>query len=403
MANTLLTPLWVTYEGLRVLMNNLVIGRLCDRQYSDQFAVAGAKKGQTIQIRKPTRYITTKGSALVIQDVTETYVPLTLDQQANIGIAFGSAELALSADDYSDRYLSPAIASIANTMDTDVGGLYNNLFNTVGTPGVTPTAFLTYGLAKVALDNQAAPDDMKRVMVLSSLMDVTITDSLKGLFHAGKAIAEQYRKGSMGGEMVLSFDWYMSQNVPTHTVGALGGTPLIDGAGQTGSTLLLKGWTAAAATRLLKGDTFTVAGINGVNPQSRKAYGLQKFVVTADTASDGSGGMTVPIYPPIVIAGAFQTVDATAADGAAITVDGAANTVSPQGLAYHPECFTIGTADLFLPAGADVAERVNSKQLGVSLRLVKDYLIGTDQEPARVDVLYGVACLRPEIGARVEG
>lgn len=405
MANTLLTISKVTKETLRVLVNNLVFARHTNREYDPQFAKSGAKIGNTINVRMPIRYITNKGQALIIQDSTERSVPLTLSEQAQVGMSFSSVNLALDIDEYSDRFIAPAAASIANTIDADGLALYDQIPNCVGTPGTTPTDLLTYGLAKVALDDEAAPSDGQRVMVLSSLMETTIVNALKGLFHAAKSISDQYRKGAMG-EGVLGFDWYMDQNVKTHVVGALGGTPLVKGANQTGSSLLTDGWSASVTGVLKKGDVITLASVNGVNPQSRESTGqLRNFVVTQDVDSNASGNATVPIYPAITTSGAEQTVTAAPADNAVIKVFGHASTYAGvstrQGLAYHRDAFTLGTADLFLPKGADDAYRVASKQIGVSLRVVRDYEIRTDEEPCRVDVLYGWAALRRELACRI--
>jgi hypothetical protein len=406
MANTLLTIGMVTKETLRVLVNNLTFTKHVNREYSSEFAVTGAKIGSIVNVRKPVRPLVYKGQALQIQDATESQVPVALTDQAQVGMEFSSQNLTLDIDEYSDRFIAPAAAAIANQIDYDGLATYNQVANAVGTPGTTPNALLTYNLAATALDNEAAPNDDQRSIVITSLMQSTIVDALKGLFQASQAIADQYRRGAMG--TAAGFDWYMDQNCATHTVGALGGTPLVNGASQTGSSLITDGWTGAVATRLLKGDIFTIGAtstsIYGVNPQSRASTGqLRQFVVTADTASDVSGNMTIPIYPAITPSGQFQTVSASPANDATINVLGAANTASPQGLAFHRDAFTLATADLYMPDGAGKAYRVNSKVAGISLRVIRDYLIMSDQEPVRVDVLYGWAALRPELACRICG
>jgi hypothetical protein len=69
------------------------------------------------------------------------------------------------------------------------------------------------------------------------------------------------------------------------------------------------GWTAAAATRLKQGDVVTFALSDGVNPQNREDTGdLRMFAVTADTASDGSGNLTIPIFPAMTLSGPYQNV-----------------------------------------------------------------------------------------------
>lgn len=401
MANTLLTISLITREALRVLENNLTFTKLVNRQYDDRFGVEGAKIGTTLNVRKPPRYIGRVGQAINIENATETSVPVTLNTQRGVDIQFSSQDLALSIDDFSDRFIKPAIASIANATDNDGLANFTAVWNSVGTPGTVPNLLLTYLNAGVMLNNNAAPLDGERYLVISAQMQATIVDALKGLFQASSQIAEQYRKGEMG--ISIGFEWYMDQNVNTFTTGPQGGAPQVDGAGQIGSALLTKGWTAAAAARLGIGDTFTIAAVNQVNPQSRQSTAsLQQFVVTAPFASDGAGKGSVAIAPAIIAAGAFQTVDATGANSAAITVVGAASTQSPQGLAFHKDWITLACADLPLPAGVDMAARVADRQLGMSIRLVRAYNISTDQFPCRLDFLYGWAPLRPELACRVQ-
>lgn len=399
-ANTLLTISMITKEALRILENNLAFTKRVNRQYDDKFAVEGAKIGYVVNARKPVRYIVTTGQALQIQDATETQVPVTLTTQDHVDFQFSSADLALSVDDFKDRFLQPAVAALANKIDYNGLQLYTQVYNAVGTPGTVPNTLLTYLLAGVALDNNAAPQDDNRYVVITPKMQAYIVDALKGLFQQATAIAQQYVKGTMG--TAAGFTWAMDQNCPTHTVGAQGGTPLVNGASQTGASLITDGWTAAAANRLKAGDVFTIANVYGVNPQSRQSTGdLQQFVVTADTASDGSGNATIPISPSIITSGAFQTVNVAPADNAALTVLGAASTATPQGLAFHRDAFTLVTADLPVPKGVDMGSRVSDKQLGISLRIVRAYDINTDQWPCRIDVLYGWASLRPELACRI--
>ncbi len=400
MPNTLLTISMITREALRVLTNNLTFTKQVNRQYSDKFAIEGAKIGSTVNARKPPRYVGRTGPALSVEDATETQVPVTLTTQFGVDISFTSQELTLSIDDFSERFIQPAIAAVANKIDFDGLQLYRTVANTVGTPGTVPSALLTYLDSGVALDNNSAPMDGKRSLCINPRMQATIVDNLKGLFQSSEKIAQQYEKGKMG--EAIGYKWYMDQNVAVHQVGPLGGAPAVNGAGQTGSNLVTNAWTAAAALRLRAGDVFTIANVFGVNPQNRQTTGqLQQFVVTANVSSDGAGNATIPIFPAIVTSGAFQTVTASPAGGALLTVLGAANTNTPQGLAFHKDAFTFVSADLQMPRGVDMAARVSDPQTGISIRMVRAYNISTDQFPCRLDVLYGWKELYPENACRI--
>ena len=409
--NTFLTISQITYEAARVLVNNLVFGNQISRDYDDQFHIAGAKVGDTINVRKPPRYTVRSGRTIAIQDVTETFTALTLSNQIGVDLNWTSADMLLSIDNFSTRILKPAIAPVANKIDLDGLALYTSIFNAVGTPGTTPNALLTYLLSGAKLDDNAAPQDDDRSIVMNPIAQANIIDSLKGLFQSSERIAEQYEKGKMG--IAGGFNWYMDQNVAVHTVGPLGGTPLINTSVATtvpgvafvqgATSLTTDGWTAAAAARLKKGDVLTIASTFGVNPQSRLSTGqLQQFVVTADVSSAADGSALVPVFPELRTTGATQTIVAFPADNAAITVLGAANTVSPQNMSFHRNAFVLGMADLPMPPGVR-GSRVTDDELGVSIRVLEGYDIKEDLYIVRLDALYGYAVIYPELAARIAG
>ena len=47
------------------------------------------------------------------------------------------------------------------------------------------------------------------------------------------------------------------------------------------------------------------------------------------------------------------------------------------------------------------AGRASDKELGLSMRVVRQYTINNDSIPTRIDVLYGWAPLYPELACRV--
>jgi hypothetical protein len=398
--NNLLTMSMITREAARVLENNLCFAKQIRRTYADEFARSGAKIGSVLNIRKPPKYIGRVGRTCVVEDVVETSVPLSLTTQFGVDMSFTSAEMALSIDDFSDRILKPAIAVVANKIDRDLLSMYNVVPNVVGTAGVVPNALLTYLMAGVALDDNMAPRDNQRAIVVNPIQQATIVDALKGLFQSASQIEDQYEQGTMG--LTAGFKWCMDQNVWTHTAGAYGGAPIVSGGSQVGSNLLVSGFTAAAAPRLKKGDMFTLAGVNAVNGQNRQTLGyLRTFTVTSDVSSAADGTATVPIYPPIIATGATQTVTASPAGGTPLTMTFTAGQVTSQALAFHKDAFTFASADLPLPDGVDKAARVSDSQLGLSIRMIRQYSICDDAWPTRLDILYGFAPVYPELACRI--
>ena len=404
MANVLLTISMITREALRVLENNLRFTKFVRRDFDDSFGRAGAKIGTVLNIRKPPRYVGRTGQGLSIEDATETQVPLVLTTQRGVDIAFTSQDLALNIDDFSDRFIKPAVANVANNIDFDGMSQYVNVFNTLGTPGTVPNALLTYLQAGQRLDEEAAPRDDERALVISPAMQATIIDTLKGLFQESTEIGRQYEEGTMGRS--IGFKWSMDQNVNINVVGALGGAGVVNGANQVGSSLVTNGWTINITGLFLRGNVITIGsgatGTFAVNPQNKQSTGaLRQFVVTANVNSDGAGNATIPISPAIITTGPFQNVVASPTNGATINPLGLANTSTPQALAFHKDAFALGSADLPLPGGVDMAARVADKQQGFSMRLVRAYDINTDRFPTRIDVLYGWTTLYAELAARV--
>ena len=416
MANNLLTISKITNEALMVLENELTFTSEVDRNYDDQFAVVGGKIGNTVNVRRPGRFIGTTGPALNVEDFNETSVPVTLSTQFHVDTQFTTQDLALSLDMFSDRVLKPAVAAIANKIDRD--GLVmatQNTANIVGTAGTPPTGLITYLTAGAYLDAEGAPRDGRRACIIEPFTSATIVDSLKGLFVPQEAIGEQYRKGLMGRDSA-GMNWKMDQNVVSQTFGNNSTTTVTGSVATTTATgFLTTGWasssnissTAANTGNLVLnvGDTFTIAGVYAVNPQNRQAYGsnkLRNFVVkSAATIASGSSA-TVTVSPAVITAGQFQNVSIPSTSAtAAITQFNSTGTVSPQNVIMHRNAFTLAVADLELPEGVHFAGRASDKEIGLSMRVVRQYTINNDSIPTRLDVLYGWAPLYPELACRV--
>ena len=412
MSNNLLTISKITNEALMVLENELTFTSEVDRNYDDQFAVVGAKIGNTVNVRKPGRFIGTTGPALNVEDFNETSVPVTLSTQFHVDTQFTTQDLALSLDMFSDRVLKPAIAAIANKIDRDGMAMATlQTANIVGTAGTPPTGLITYLTAGAYLDSEGAPRDGRRSCIVEPFTSATIVDSLKGLFVPQEAIGEQYRKGLMGRDSA-GMNWKMDQNVVSQTFGSFAGTATVNTT--TASGFLTSGWaststialTATTATAGLKqGDVIQIDGVYAVNPQNRQAYGsnkLRNFVVTTAVTVATSGTTNVTVSPAVITAGQFQNVSIpTTSATAAVTPFNKTGTVSPQNIVMHKNAFCLATADLELPDGVHFAGRASDKELGLSLRVIRQYTINNDSIPTRVDVLYGWAPLYPELACRV--
>lgn len=405
MANGFQNPVMYTDETLRVLQNNIVLGKKVSRKWQSEFGKEAMKIGDTLNIRRPARFTVSTGQAFSGQDYTETSIPLVVNQQKHIDTSFTSADLTLKLQDFSDRVIKPGAIQLAQQIDIDG---YINAKNTVGnltgTPGTSPNnvSFL-FDIGK-KLDDFSVPRDANRYYVLDQGSNASQVAAMTGFFNQQNLIGKQYEDGIfVDGTNTVGMKIAMSQNVARQLVGPLGGTPVVNGANQglvagwanTGN-LITNGWTAAAALRLRAGDIFTAAGCFSVNPVTKQSTGqLMQFVVLADTSSDASGNATIPISPAIITAGPFQNVTASPTNGGGITVSGTASTSYARNLAWNPDAFELAVVKM-----VDLAEfggwgAVRSQD-GFSLRVFRQAAISSDTVGNRVDALYGWATPYPE-------
>lgn len=408
MANTLVTPDWVTMETAMYFVNSLRGVAQFDRQYSDEFVQSGAKVGDTVKVRLPQQFEASEGEELVLQNLLDRTVNVVLNRRRHVGFGWSSTQATTDLDEIRSRYVQPAAETLASVYDrVSLGDVYKSVYNSVGTLGTVPNAALTYMQAVVKIVDAAGPDE-GIVAVLSPLSNATIAASTATYFQPPAKVSENWTKGQFADEQLGISRWFQDQNIPTFTAGAItvASTPLVNGASQTGSSIITDGWGSGGAA-LVKGDIVTFAGVYGVNPLSKESTGaLQQFVLTADI-SDTAGAITLPISPSIVTSGALQNVTASPANNAAVTFwamsagGTQAATVSRQNLVFHPQAFASVMADLVMPNGGARGTRVNSKMINVAMRYVEQFQITTDQNLNRLDILFGSAPIQERMACRV--
>ena len=421
MANALVTSTVITNEVLRIAHNASAFLGNVNTDYKEAWT-GEVKPGSTVKARAPVQFTHRDGETANVQDVTERSVDVALQPLLGLDFAVGSTELTSSVGSngsvdkaFKERYLKPAGLKLAALLDYRIGTLMKNSFHQmVGTPGTPPATFADLLNAGVPLDRMSVPRDGMRMAAIEPGANASIVAGLSGLFNNKEVLGEQYKTGII--KTGAGLDLAMSQNVPSHTVGPLGGTPLVNGANQglinSGATdnpygattsLVTDGWTAAAALRLNYGDTFTLANVYSVNPETKASTGvLQQFLVTANVSSDASGNATIVISPAIIAGGAYQNVTARPADNAALTItSGAANTTYTNNLIWHRDAFTFVSPKQELPGGMDMAYQASlADEGGVSLRFVRGFDITNNRFISRFDILWGGAVTLPNFGVR---
>lgn len=400
MPNTLLTPTVIANELLLRFKNNLTFAPSCSHEFDEKFD----KIGDTFYLRNATQFIANDGADITsqIQDVTETSKALTIDTRKNVAFQFTSKDLSLTIDRFADRYLNSASVALANKFEAD--GLtmaYQQTNNYVGAAGTTPATMAVVLEAGRKLDENSAPMDGERHLIVSPVAQASMVNALSGVFNNQSEIGKQYKSGRMG--TALGFDWAMSQNVRTHTVGSWAGGALLNGIPAQGATTIAVDDLTGSAT-IAKGDKFTIAGVYAVNPVSGDAYPyLQQFTATAAATATAGAIASLSIFPAIKSTGPGATVAALPADDAVITQLGTGSTAYPMNIGFHKEAFCYATAPLIVPQGVHSGKTVTDKDTGLSIRIVSDYNVLTDVFVTRADIQYGWAAKNSRWAACIIG
>lgn len=395
MANSLLSPTIITREALRILHAKLNFIGNCDKQYDPQFANAGAspsgKIGPSLTIRMPNQYTVRTGAALSTQDTVETSQVLTVSTQKGVDTVFSSQDLTLTIDEFSKRYLQPAMSVLATNIEADALSMILDVYNAVDDNAAT-FSYKDFANGRRLLNQYLAPDD-DRVGIINSGHVVSYLDAIKGLFNPQESVARPYLNGKIG--KVNGIDTFENTVLSPFQSGTA--------AAATGYTATLTSGSntavmAAGANTFKKGDIVTFSTVSAVDPETKQSRGfLQQFVVTADYAG-GAGNMS--ISPAPVTAGAAQNVTNVGAGLTVAKVGGGASALYSQSVVFQKEAFAFVTADLIDVSkfGAWGARQVMD---GISMRIARQYDINSDTIPCRIDVLYGYKTLRAQLAARI--
>lgn len=403
MSNSLVTIDMITREALRIAHEKCSFIGSVDRQYDESFAKTGAKIGSTLRVRKPNQYVRTQGSRVMdVQDQNESNGTITVATQDHVDMRFNSAELALSIDEISKRYIEPAVSVLVSGIEGDfLAYATKATYNVAGTAGTGITSLVAPGAARAKINQGLAPKDNRSIQMDSVTMG-GLVNGVAAYFNPSNDISKQYREGMVARTAMA--DYYENERIWTLTnsddvtADTDAAALVTDG----GSTIDMH--TQLPVAKQTVGSVFTIAGVYACHPETKAAYRhLQQFTITA------VGATTTTVSPSFYLTGAKKNVcSSTGANLAttdfnakALTFVGAASTSYAQPLMYHKEAFQFVTADL--PLMDDAHKCVRRVQDGLSMRVWQASDIRNDELLMRIDILYGMAALRPEWACRMIG
>lgn len=396
MASTYLTPTAVTREAVRVLHQRLNFIGACNKQYDDSYKNGGAtvrgKFGPTLKIRLPNEYTVRDGINMAAQEHSETSVDLTVSTVKGVDMYFTSEDLTLSIEDFSSRFITPAMSILASNIEADALSMYKQVYNLYDGDAAA-FGFTSMSNASTLLTKMLAPTPDRTIIMNPDHSNKFRIDT-KGLYQDSEAIKKQWREGMMG--RTSGFDVYENTLLVPHATGTAAKTTSYTISGAVTTNGSAAATLTGAATTWKAGDVFTVAGCNRVHPETKADTGaLQQFVVLADCTT------AMTFAPAIYTSGPRQNVTSGGLPNgnAVVKVGAGASETLTQSLAFHKDAFAFVTADLEQPKGVDFAAREVFD--GISLSMVRDFSISDRTFPCRIDCLYGYKAIRPQLAARI--
>lgn len=414
MSNTFSVIDMVARVGLEVAHEKLSFLGTIDHSYDDQYAKTGAKIGDSLRIRNPNQYTRRQGTRIMnVQDQAETTQTLTASTQDGVDMKFNSAELTLSVDELTRRFIEPAVSVLVAGIEGDVMiDMTKSVYNLTGTAGTVvgsssgDISAITNARAK--LNQYLAPKDTNRAIQFDSVTMGAIVNGNKALFHDGSQIKEAFREGFISRNAMA--DWYENEKSWTLT----NGDDVAGEVDESAETNFTQGTTTihvdGLGTTIKKGMIFEWEGLYAVHPETKQAYShLQQFTVTNADGAVTANEIDITFSPAIYTTGAKQNVATSTGgavtwtsagqDGKNIAFFGSASGTYRQNLMYHRDFATFVTADL--PLMADAASCVRRVKDGLSIRVWQGSDIRNDEMLLRMDILYGWKVLRPEWACRI--
>ena len=362
-------------QGLMALRGMNVMPRLVNSDYQG----AAEQKNSVINVPIPSAItalaVVPGATPPATGDVSPTSVPITLDQWFEAPFYLTDKDMMNAAAGTIPMQASEAIKALANQVNNYILGFGTNFFSMAGTPGTTPFASDTTGAsnARKLLNKQLAPTGDRRIVLDMDAEGNAIT---LPMFQQAQmsGSTQTLTEGTIGRK--VGFDWYADQQVQTFI-----STPLTAGAA-TASQATPVGATsvivakATNASPLVQGDIISWAG------------STQTYVVTSPV-NLAVGNTAVGIYPPLKVA--LVGTEAMTLKASHV-----------MNLAFHRDAIAFATRPLLeVSHPAVISSAASDPVSGLSLRLqiTREY----QRTRFAYDILYGGACVRPELGTRIAG
>jgi|GEM_PF-3482065 len=410
MANQLQTSKIILNEILMELATDLRVVRAMDTSYVSEFTKSAYAVGDTVQARRPQRFLYREGLEYKEQGIDNITVPITVSSAGGVDLGWDSIDPTLNDKGLKTKYVKPARMAISAAINQRAAAFIAlNTANAAGTPGTIPSTIATYLAAGDRIIEQGMPMNDDLNCIITRNMSSIYVGGQQQFFNPAAMIGKQSETGRIYANQ-LGYTFSQDQTLLRQMTGAYGGAPTVNaaqsgaGAYTSGMPLVVQG--ALANATYVVGDRFTIGGgataVNSVHPQTRQDNGrLQEYVITAPAVADGFGAVTLQVFPSITPSGQYQNVSQAAANGATINMIGAASTIHTQALLFHEQAFAFVSVPMAMPdqKGVEVAIMETDDETGLSVSFIRQFIATERRWVNRFDVLFGFARLNAELAS----
>lgn len=371
-----------------VLRKRCIMPRLVNVDYSAEAAM----KGSVINVPIPAEFATEADDVSPAttgptpSDYSPTTTPINLTNWKHKAFGLTDQEVAnIDADGlFIPMAMETAVMGIANSINSSIFATYKGVYGYDGTAGTTPFASAVTAAtdARKRLNKQLCPKDLRRVVLNHDAeANALALAAFRDVSQSGKDTP--VIEGELG--RFFGMDWYADDDVPTHTAGTIAtGLAVKTSTAHAVGVKTITATTAAltGACALLLGDIIAIAG---GNTTAGWTYVLTANATQASAATD----VSLAIEPGLKVA---------LTGSEAITVK-ASHVVN---LAFRRDAFAFASRTLLdSKYGSPNMVTITDPVSGITMRL--ELIRQNKQTVWDLDVLWGVALIRPALAARIAG
>ena len=419
MANSLQSN--VTRKVARVFLDAFEASRVVTKTVNTQLLSGkfNPSSGSNVDFKRPHDYNTIRTSGGDISgsdksDIIAGKATGTVQNYFTAATEWGNVEEALELDQL-DQILEPMARRIVTDLELDLGAfMRKNAALTYGDRGTVVDAWSDVAGAGAMMDSVGVPMADEKYYLMNPFTTTALSSAQNGLNAADGLVRTAWEKAQIsqnfGGMMALTSNALSSytSGSTTDRAGTLNGAPnatYLAAKDTMQQTLVLAG----LGTGTIKaGDQVTIAGVNRLNVATREAIldsaGAQVLwtgtVLEDVTIAANAATITVSGAAIFEANGQYNNVDAAPADGAVVTILGAASTLYQPNMFFTKQAFGLGTVKLPKLYSTDTIATTSD---GMSIRVSKYADGDANTQKIRFDLLPAYACFNPSFAGQGYG